>query len=180
MPEDSSSSNLIHSRYITLPSAKTYIFSPKALSPLLEAKNINGEVVRKELNESTLDEYYSIIEEYQKSKHGILFSHFMLKIILGIAVSQGYKRKRHTWFMERWWFAVAYDPEGLEFSSNDLCIVGKVVGMIVYLMNGLFKPMKVKYFFYFNSLGKFLLLRYLSLHIDQGCHLDLKTHPSSF
>jgi len=138
--------------YVVLPSPKSYFFNPKALSPLLERKNIFGEVIRKELNEENLDEYFSFVEEYQKVHHGFV-------------VPQGYKRNRITWLMERYWFAIAYDEKG------------KPVGMVVYLMYGLFKPMKVKNFLYFNSVGKFLLLRYFALHIDQVTEIQLQLAP---
>jgi len=131
--------------YVSLPLPRLAVFQPKALSHLIK-KDFGGKIVRKELNESSLEEFYTFVSEIQKITHGF-------------AIGFGSKRLRFAWFDHYW---VAYAD-----------VDGKHVGVIVYSLGGLFKRLKVRLFSYLTSQAKYILLSWLALHTDQASEVAI-------
>lgn len=76
---------------------KVHIFNPSCLSSYLH-RDIKGTVDREALEDSNIEKFYSLLNEYQTQKHGVI-------------LSSGYRRKRWYW-VEPHWMAIARDEQG--------------------------------------------------------------------
>ncbi|MHA1197898.1 MAG: sterol carrier protein domain-containing protein [Candidatus Heimdallarchaeaceae archaeon] len=57
---------------------------------------------------------------------------------------------------------------------------GKVIGIMTYRITGFWKEIKIRDFFYSNSLGKFLLLQYIAIHADQVKEIQITIKPDEY
>lgn len=142
--------------YISFPQIRTAIFSPKQIVELLD-KELPGTVER-----YTFDEGFELFEKYikelQNSIHG-----------MGIKHTTEIIRYKET---AREWVAFA--------KSNN-----NVIGVMTFRVTGFWKEIKVRDFFYSNSLGKYLLLQFLAIHADQVHEIHLMNiipdeHPETW
>ncbi|MCE7742090.1 MAG: GNAT family N-acetyltransferase [Candidatus Heimdallarchaeota archaeon] len=130
--------------YISFPQVKTAIFSPKQITGLLK-EDLPGEVERLSFADG-FEIYEKFLKEVQNSLHGMGMKH-TTEIIR-------YKENSKEWV------AIAK-------SEN------RIVGVMTYRITGFWKEIKVRDFFYSNSLGKFLLLQFLAIHADQVNEIHL-------
>ena len=130
--------------YISFPQIKTAIFSPKQIVGLLD-KDLPGEVERCNFDEG-FELFEKYIREIQNSIHGMGVKH-NTEIIR-------YKETAREW---------------VAFAKSE----GNIIGVMTYRVTGFWKEIKVRDFFYSNSLGKYLLLQFLAIHADQVHEIHL-------
>ena len=138
--------------YITFPQYRTAIFSPNSLEDLLKM-NLEGDVERINIKEG-FDIYLNFIKKIQKSVHGMGIKHDVEQARL----------KDESAF----WLAIA--------RNND----NEVVGIMTYKITGFWKELKARHFYYENSLGKYLLLRWLAHHADQVREIHIPILPNEY
>ena len=137
--------------YISFPQIRTAIFKPKQIEVLLE-KDLPGEVERYSFTDG-FEIYEKYIKEIQRSLHGMGIKH-TTEIIR-------YKESAKEWV------AVAQSE-------------GNIVGIMTYRITGFWKELKVRDFFYTNSLGKYLLLQFLAIHSDQVKEIHITIKPEEY
>jgi len=136
--------------YATFPHPKKAIFETQALAPVLNL-NLDGTVEMVSIKEG-YDLYEDFLTRYHPRVHGMALS------------TSGH---RHRAAENESWLALAKRE-------------GRVIGLMVYSLEGeiitQFK-MKVKQFYYLDSLGKYLLLHWIARHIDQAKEVELWLAP---
>ncbi|MHA1200893.1 MAG: GNAT family N-acetyltransferase [Candidatus Heimdallarchaeaceae archaeon] len=136
--------------YITFPQYRNAIFSPTSLVSLLK-ENYEGKIERVNIKNG-LDIYLNFLEKIQKKVHG-----------MGIKHRTEQERLKES---PNFWLTIA--------RNND----DEVIGIMTYRITGFWKELKVRSFFYANSLAKYLLLQWLAHHSDQvrEVHLPVPHH----
>ncbi len=137
--------------YISFPQIRTAEFTPTSLEPLL-SMNISGTVKRMQINEG-YEIYRTFLHEMRKNLHG-----------MGVKMEAELKRIKDE---AQYWLAVAKDNE-------------EVLGILTYKITGFWKEIKVRDFYYKNSQGKYLLLKWLASHSDQIKEVHLPIRPDEF
>jgi hypothetical protein len=97
-----------------------------------------------------LDIYYHFIKDFQPTVHGFL------------QVTSPIRRKRLVWANENTFLVVASDKNK------------KNIGVMVYKLQSFKGLLTVYRFYYLNSLGKYLLLHWLTRHIDQAKEVSIQ------
>jgi predicted acetyltransferase len=132
--------------YVTIPLPKIVKFMPQALSPLL-AQELSGEIELKLIGE-TYETYRQYLKELRQNRHGMAFFDFP---------------DQASASRNRQWVAIArFD--------------GKIEGLMLYALQGdaptkyrLFSPR----FYYQTSRARYLLLNWISRHIDQADRVEI-------
>lgn len=140
-----------HLGYTTFPQPIKAKFQPNALSPL--AKKDLGGTVKTVLICDGYDQYRQYLNKMQERIHGMVI----------IDHSEAAWAKKTN----RWWLALAEAQ-------------GEVVGMMLYDLRGDHVTkfnLRVIRFAYENSLGKYLLLKWIALHIDQASQVEIRLAP---
>ena len=135
--------------YITLPQARIVTLNLQNLSPLLGDKT---PFKSSKLNfKDNFSIYYEFLKENQKYIHGMALKGLnSLKMVPEI-------RPAHLLFV--------YDEKN------------NIIGSLVYSTKGKGSDILVSSFFYLNSYGKYLLFKYLVLHIDQFSFVKFPISP---
>ena len=137
--------------YISFPQIRTAIVTPKSLTSLL-SKDLKGEVERMSLKEG-FEIYRDFLLEMQSATHGF-----------SIVTSSELQRLKDE---EPYWLAIAKDRN-------------KVVGVSMYKITGFWKEIKIRDFYYSNSKGKYLLLKWFGMHVDQVKEVHIPIMPNEF
>ena len=133
--------------YINFPQDRKMLFSPSNLRQLVDIET-KGEVDRV-LAKDNVDRAYNFLKSYQLMTHGL--SLFIRQIA-------------RKWEKSDFW----------------LCFVvldAKDVGMMMYRTEGFEKSMHISGFFYNDSNAKYILMKYLSVHIDQFKEIAMRLFP---
>ncbi|MEL6307683.1 MAG: GNAT family N-acetyltransferase [Chloroflexota bacterium] len=93
------------------------------------------------------EEQYAFMREHQIRVHG-----------MGFFADEA---MNHLYGKKEWWFAHAYDENGI------------LVGVMPYRITGFQGTFEVPYLYTQNSLARYLLLQYIARHIDQVTKLDI-------
>ena len=112
-------------------------------------KDLPGSVEKTEI-ESGFEEYGGFLDTVQKEIHGMC-----------LRPPKALTRVRDE---NAWWLAIARHE-------------GKMIGALTYKIQGFQKSLDVNDFYYVNSLGKFLLLKWLAIHIDQVEEIKMNVYP---
>lgn len=134
--------------YITFRQARNAEFSPSHLKPLLK-QDFNGTVERGELKEY-VEEYKSFLNQLVREQH--CFASFS-------SLFQDRLTEQDAWV------AIAKSE-------------GKIVGIMPYKISGFEGDFEIQQFYYLNSTGKYLLLQFLALHVDQVLKIKLPLLPA--
>jgi len=137
--------------YASFPQARLVRLSPQALVPLL-GWEIPGEVDLVRIRDG-FEEYREFLKEVQPQRHG-------MSLRPPKNASQMRQSNRH-------WLAVARSG-------------GEVSGVMTYRPTDDGRELTVSGFFYRDSLGKYLLLRWLARHTDQANAIWLYLGPGEF
>ena len=137
--------------YISFPQIRTAEFRPTSLEPLL-SMNISGTVERMQINNG-YEIYRNFLHEMRKNLHG-----------MGVKADTELKRVKDE---AQYWLAVARDNE-------------EVLGILTYKITGFWKEIKVRDFYYKNSQGKYLLLKWFASHSDQIKEVHLPIRPDEY
>ena len=137
--------------YVSFPQIRTAEFAPSSLEPLL-SKNISGNVERMQISEG-YEIYKNFLHEMREKIHG-----------MGVKADTELKRVKDE---AQYWLAVAKDNE-------------EVLGILTYKITGFWKEIKVRDFYYKNSQGKYLLLKWFASHSDQIKEVHLPIRPDEF
>ncbi|MCY3413000.1 MAG: GNAT family N-acetyltransferase [Candidatus Heimdallarchaeota archaeon] len=130
--------------YITFPQSRIAMFDTDKLRGV-ERIQTKGEFERLEIKD-TFSRYYAFLKVYQNKKHGFgLFEPTL--------ASKVEKEKKWIVFVNR--------------DNRD-------TGMMIYTTGGHMKDMKVSYFLYLDNDAKYVLLKYLALHIDQFYTISMR------
>ena len=140
-----------HLGYTTFPQPFKAKFQPDVLSPL--AKKDLGGTVKTVLIGDGYDQYQQYLYKMQEHFHGM--------VVMDHDEAAWAKKTN------RWWLALAEAQ-------------GEVVGMMLYDLRGDHVTkfnLRVIRFAYENSLGKYLLLKWIALHIDQASQVEIWLAP---
>jgi len=137
--------------YISFPQIRTAIISPKSLTSLF-LMDLKGEVERMSLKDG-FDVYKDFLLEMQSSTHGF-----------SIVTPTELQRLKDE---SPYWLAIAKNQS-------------KVVGLAMYKITGFWKEIKVRDFYYSNSEGKYLLLKWFGMHADQVKEVHIPIMPHEF
>jgi predicted acetyltransferase len=136
--------------WITFPQLRKAIFSPLALAPLL-GQEFEGHVELALIGDA-LDDYRAVVEQVQRSTHGMA----LVRDVLPAAAWE-----------DRAWVAVAR-------------VAGAPVGALVYKLQGervADFTMQVWRFCSVSSQARYLLLQWIAQHIDQASSVELTLAP---
>ncbi|MFO7743394.1 MAG: GNAT family N-acetyltransferase [Anaerolineae bacterium] len=137
--------------YVKLPLPLRVRFDPKVLLPLLK-KDLGGEVELMLIGDG-YDTYRSYLSRLQRRIHG-----------MAMFVHGEKERAQRT---NRSWLAVAK-------------VDGEVVGLMLYRLEGQEVTqftLRAHRFYYDNSRAKYLLLQWISRHVDQASEVELWLSP---
>ena len=140
-----------HLGYTTFPQPFKAKFQPDVLSPL--AKKDLGGTVKTVLIGDGYDQYQQYLYKMQEHFHGM--------VVMDHDEAAWAKKTN------RWWLALAEAQ-------------GELVGMMLYDLRGDHVTkfnLRVIRFAYENSLGKYLLLKWIALHIDQASQVEIWLAP---
>ena len=138
--------------YISFPQYRNAIFSPSAVANIL-SKKFPGTVERISMQDG-FEIYLNFIKKIQKKTHGMGIKHDTEQIRI----------KEES----NYWLAVARNEDN------------EVIGIMSYRITGFWKELKVRYFYFDNSLAKYLLLQWCAHHSDQVREVHLPILPKDY
>lgn len=133
--------------YISFPHARVVDFSPSNLRQLSNVE-VEGKVERV-LAKDSVDRSFNYLKSYQEKTHGL---------------SLFIKQIAKVWEKSNFWISFAV-------------VGGKDMGMLLYKTTGFEKSMNISGFFYHNANAKYVLLKHLSLHVDQFSKMSMRLFP---
>lgn len=133
--------------YISFPHARVVDFSPSNLRQLSNVE-VEGKVERV-LAKDSVDRSFNYLKSYQEKTHGL---------------SLFIKQIAKVWEKSNFWIGFAV-------------VGGKDMGMLLYKTTGFEKSMNISGFFYHNANAKYVLLKHLSLHVDQFSKMSMRLFP---
>jgi len=134
--------------YISFPQIRTAEFTASNLEPILSL-DTNGQVERIEIKDA-FEIYREFLHQMRENIHG-----------MGVKTDTELVRVKNE---SPYWLAVAKENE-------------EILGIMTYKVTSFWKEIKVRDFYYKNSQGKYLLLKFLAKHADQvkEIHLPIRT-----
>ena len=137
--------------YITFPQFRNAIFKTANLY-LISNYKMEGSVERDRLKEKFV-EYFDFLNLIQNQIHGMS--------IFKQEVSKDYPTNL---IPDQWVVFVKHK--------------GNTIGMMTYKLEGIFKNMNIRDFFFITSRGKYLLLKYIYTHLDQIKEINVPVLPN--
>ncbi|MHA2357777.1 MAG: GNAT family N-acetyltransferase [Candidatus Heimdallarchaeaceae archaeon] len=137
--------------YITFPQIRTAEITASNLEPLISL-DINGYVERIEIKNG-FEVYKKFLHQVREQIHG-----------MGVKADAELERVKNE---SPYWLAVAKEDK-------------EVLGIMTYKITSFWKEIKVRDFYYLNSQGKYLLLKFLAKHADQVKEIHLPIRPNEF